>query len=848
MLLALMTPGSAMTLHVRFALAGVLAGISLVCAGAPVVPNSGSVLKVAPSSAFLEWSGGGPEYRIVAKQYGGFNPAPPANDTDGRVFDVGTSTRDLADGLEIGATYFIAIYGRENGVSSATALPLTVTLPQPNTGDRYADAISGADTSDCRSPSAPCKTISYAKAWVYLSTSELPVRTVVLSVAPGIYNRALGEVFPLKIGAYTKIVSTHGARQTIIDASGSPARRIMQIGYPSRGGPISRTLPAEVYGFTFRGGVHAAPPGEDAQGGALWVSGDLYSRVAYNVFEGNIAQSANATANSAAGNAHGGAVFVEPSRTLRQIVTDNEFRDNRAIGGQGYADRPGGDARGGGFHATAAFGAVGTGVGDPNRYSKIEFARNTVHANQAAGGAGVPGGAAAGAASGGGAWVENIDVLDNIFSENSVYTNGGGTSGNNSFGGLRHAYPATSQPTYDPFARNLRHGNTVMTTVTSESIESMGTDGLAADPLYIAPPLNLRFGVQSPAASLAIACCSGTDLDGRSRPTPASRGAYEPWPSAALAAGDLNGFGRSSLVFRNENDGRVFRVAYARGGTQNAANTVWNEDDLGWRIVEIGDFDGDGVSDLVWRNATTGALAIHYFEAGGIAEATRSVFYNEPRAEWKIVGTPDFDGDSKSDLLWRNDVTGEVWGMRMDGATIVSQGLLYRETNLDWRIVAVGDFSGTYKRNQLLWHNQATGQVYLQSVQSAGSTFTVTGQMIYHEPNTAWSIVATGDFDRDGKTDILWRNEMTGAVHAMLMDGGTIKSQATIYHEARPQWVIVGTGDYDGDYRSDILWRNTATGQVYRMRMDGLSIVEQGFVFTEPDLAWKLLGPATYPR
>ena len=31
---------------------------------------------------------------------------------------------------------------------------------------------------------------------------------------------------------------------------------------------------------------------------------------------------------------------------------------------------------------------------------------------------------------------------------------------------------------------------------------------------------------------------------------------------------------------------------------------------------------------------------------------------------WKIVGTGDFDGDGKSDIFWRNTSTGEnaIWG------------------------------------------------------------------------------------------------------------------------------------------------------------------------------------------
>jgi hypothetical protein len=34
---------------------------------------------------------------------------------------------------------------------------------------------------------------------------------------------------------------------------------------------------------------------------------------------------------------------------------------------------------------------------------------------------------------------------------------------------------------------------------------------------------------------------------------------------------------------------------------------------------------------------------------------------------WQVVDTPDFDGDGKSDLLWRNTNSGQFMGTLMDG-------------------------------------------------------------------------------------------------------------------------------------------------------------------------------------
>jgi hypothetical protein len=86
--------------------------------------------------------------------------------------------------------------------------------------------------------------------------------------------------------------------------------------------------------------------------------------------------------------------------------------------------------------------------------------------------------------------------------------------------------------------------------------------------------------------------------------------------------------------------------------------------------------------------------------------------YTEPDQNWVIVAAADFDGDGKSDILWRNVRTGEVWMMLMDGGTIATQGSIYREPNLDWTIASVGDYDGDGK-SDILWRNSRSGQVWM---------------------------------------------------------------------------------------------------------------------------------------
>jgi len=50
-------------------------------------------------------------------------------------------------------------------------------------------------------------------------------------------------------------------------------------------------------------------------------------------------------------------------------------------------------------------------------------------------------------------------------------------------------------------------------------------------------------------------------------------------------------------------------------------------------------------------------------------------------------------------------------------------------------------------------------------------------------------------------------------------------------------------GDYNGDGKADLLWQNTASGQVYMMLMNGFTIGSGALLYTEPDTQWKIVGP-----
>jgi hypothetical protein len=306
---------------------------------------------------------------------------------------------------------------------------------------------------------------------------------------------------------------------------------------------------------------------------------------------------------------------------------------------------------------------------------------------------------------------------------------------------------------------------------------------------------------------------------------------------ALLAAGqarsDFNGDGRSDLLWRNAATGSLYLMPM-NGTSALPGSILYTEPRAEWQIVAVDDFDGDGRPDLLWWNSATGQVCLMLMNGSAIRSQT--MVYTEPNRAWRIVGTGDFTGDGKADILWRNGSTGAVYLMPMDGATVRPGAVIYTEPRLEWQIVAVADFDGD-GRADLLWWNHATGQVFQMLM---NGTSVKSQALVYAEPDLAWRIVGTGDFNGDGKADLLWRNTVSGAVYLMPMNGAAVLSGAVVRTEPKPEWQIVAIGDFNGDGRDDILWWNSATGSVFQMLMNGTAVLSAQTVYSEPDTAWTL--------
>ena len=311
------------------------------------------------------------------------------------------------------------------------------------------------------------------------------------------------------------------------------------------------------------------------------------------------------------------------------------------------------------------------------------------------------------------------------------------------------------------------------------------------------------------------------------------------------AKSDFNGDGQSDLLWRGD---------YGAGGAGAYEGSIlswidWDGTDQGytsgfvydtntsgpipeeWVIAGTGDMDGNGRSDLVWRNGD-GSVIVWLMESDGTGYTT-TFLYSGTIANWRIAGIGDLDGDGQDDILWQGEygvgntyegslIAWEQW----DGTDLgYTSQFIYNTVSsgaipVEWFVVGLADLDGN-GRDGLVWRN-GDGSVIYWNV--TGWAYTST--FFYSGTIADWSIVGLGDFDADGQDDILWQgdygvgNAYEGSLIAWEQWDGTDLGYTTgfIYDTstspAIPEtWTVVSTGDMYADGEDDIIWRDP-TGAV----------------------------------
>jgi probable HAF family extracellular repeat protein len=181
------------------------------------------------------------------------------------------------------------------------------------------------------------------------------------------------------------------------------------------------------------------------------------------------------------------------------------------------------------------------------------------------------------------------------------------------------------------------------------------------------------------------------------------------WQVAGVA--DFNGDLKPDLLWRHATQG-LLAVWYLDGINLTGASLLNPSGiaDLAWRLEGTADFNGDNKPDLVWRHATQGLLAAWLMDGVNLTAAS---LFNPSAIDdltWKIAGFADFNNDNKTDIVWRHDTQNTLAVWMLDGLNLSSAALLSPPavTDSNWLIAGFADYNGDGKTD-VLWRHATNG-------------------------------------------------------------------------------------------------------------------------------------------
>lgn len=282
--------------------------------------------------------------------------------------------------------------------------------------------------------------------------------------------------------------------------------------------------------------------------------------------------------------------------------------------------------------------------------------------------------------------------------------------------------------------------------------------------------------------------------------------------------GDFDGGGKTDLLMLNDTTHEA--QVWLMNGTQVTSETTVGTISAagGWHFADVGDFNDDGKSDLLLLNSASNGVAVWELNGSQVI-ANPQVGTTAPGFHYAASG--DFNGDGKTDLLMLNDTTHDLQVWLMNGTQVAS------ETNIGtinapggWRYAGMGDFNGDGKTDLLLLNDTSHGvAVWLMN----GTQVTANPQIGTISASAGWRFADIGDFNGDNTSDLLLLSDNTHGVAVWELNGTQVFANPQVGTMASGD-TYAGLQDVNGDHKSDILFQNTSTHALTVWEMNSTQI------------------------
>lgn len=274
--------------------------------------------------------------------------------------------------------------------------------------------------------------------------------------------------------------------------------------------------------------------------------------------------------------------------------------------------------------------------------------------------------------------------------------------------------------------------------------------------------------------------------------------------AAAVEAGDFNADGTIDIAVAGTNNNFGIVVVFLNDGFGNFSNAGNFSVGGSPRDLEVADFNGDGISDILSTN-TNSSVSILLGSSSNNFQVPTNFVFSTSSFSTPLVAVGDVNNDGRPDLVISSlDSNSISFALNNGGSFSTPIGTTLPDPNLRVRTLVVGQVVGNDNVDVIIGvgggFSDSISEIAIFQVNGSG-VFNLTNPII--SPTGSAPVALTlADINNDGRNDILSANGTSGDIAVLINDGDRFGPMTV---QTNPFPGVIATADFNADGNLDTI-------------------------------------------